>query len=249
MTSTPDAEPVEAASADEVAEAPEVTAESSDAAAEPSDATPEADDATAETDTAEAEPAEEAVVERPEPDPQLIAAHDLALSALHEITPASTVGPAAGYTAEEGGAVSLRFENRLPGYPGWYWTVSLARVTDAEPTVLEVELLPGDGALLAPEWVPWATRLAEYHAQQAALAEAAADDLDDDEASDADDESDADEHEDDEDDDEFEEASILHSGDVDGVDIDELDESSDEDDDASDDSDEDDEDDDESDED
>ena len=27
--------------------------------------------------------------------------------------------------------------------------------------------MPGDGALLAPDWVPWAERLAEYHAHQA----------------------------------------------------------------------------------
>ncbi|MCT1479331.1 DUF3027 domain-containing protein, partial [Microbacterium sp. p3-SID336] len=111
---------------------------------------------------------------KPEPDARLVEAHDLALAALREITPASTIGPAAGYIAEDDGAVSLRFENRLAGYPGWYWTVTVARVDDEEATVLEAELLPGDGALLAPEWVPWAERLAEYRAHQAELAEAAA---------------------------------------------------------------------------
>ncbi|WP_371131171.1 hypothetical protein [Microbacterium sp.] len=54
----------------------------------------------------------------PDADARLIGAHDLALAALHEITPASTVGPAAGYFVEDDGSVSLRFENRLPGYPG-----------------------------------------------------------------------------------------------------------------------------------
>src|SRR5690606_13021019 len=110
----------------------------------------------------------------PEPDDRLSGAHDLALAALREITPASTIGPAAGYLLEEDGSVSLRFENRLPGYPGWYWTVTVARVEYAEPTVLEVELLPNEGALLAPDWVPWAERLAEYRAHQAELAEQAA---------------------------------------------------------------------------
>ncbi len=123
-------------------------------------------------------------------DPRLIDARDLALAALHEITPASTVGPPAGYLLEEGGPVSLRFENRLPGYPGWYWTVTLAAVGDAEPTVLEIELLPGDGALVAPEWVPWADRLAEYRAQAARLAEEAAAAADAEEDSDEDDEDD-----------------------------------------------------------
>ncbi|MDX2399575.1 DUF3027 domain-containing protein [Microbacterium algeriense] len=162
---------------------------------------------------------------KPDADPRLLEAHDLALEALREITPASTIGPAAGYLPEEDGSVSLRFENRLAGYPGWYWTVTVARVDDAEPTVLEVELLPGDGALLAPEWVPWAERLAEYRAHQAELAEAAAAAEGDEANADDDDLDDDDLDDDDLDDDEEDgDADILHAGDLDGVDIDELDE-------------------------
>lgn len=161
-------------------------------------------------------------------DARLIDAHDLALAALHEITPAATVGPAAGYTVEDGGVVSLRFENTMPGYPGWFWTVSIAVVEDAEPTVLEAELLPGDGALLAPDWVPWAVRLAEYQAAQAALAAEAGDDVDaDDDAEDAGDDVDDDDDDlDDLDAADFDEdgSPLLHAGDVDGVDIDSLDE-------------------------
>lgn len=177
----------------------------------------------------------------PDADARLIGAHDLALAALHEITPASTVGPAAGYFVEDDGSVSLRFENRLPGYPGWYWTVTVARVDAAEPTVLEAELMPTDGALLAPEWVPWAERLAEYRAHQVELAEQAALDAADagesvdadavavDDAGDADDDFDEDldddELDDDDDDDDPSESRTLHAGDLDGVDIDELDDS------------------------
>ncbi|MGO2746409.1 DUF3027 domain-containing protein [Microbacterium sp.] len=187
-----------------------------------------------------------------EADDRLIGAHDLALAALQEITPASTIGPAAGYLVEDDGSVSLRFENRLPGYPGWYWTVTVARVEDAGPTVLELELLPNEGALLAPEWVPWAERLAEYRAHQAELAEQAAaaaaesadsesdesGDSDDDESDasdDADDDEDDDEDDDDEEseDDDFDDedssgSRVLHAGDLDGVDIDELDDSAEE---------------------
>lgn len=175
----------------------------------------------------------------PDADARLIGAHDLALAALHEITPASTVGPAAGYLVEDDGSVSLRFENRLPGYPGWYWTVTVARVEDAEPTVLEVELMPTDGALLAPEWVPWAERLADYRAHQVELAEQAAalateageaadavisgSDVDGDDDFDADIEDDDDL--DDDDDEDPSEPRTLHAGDLDGVDIDELDDS------------------------
>ncbi|MFJ4167616.1 DUF3027 domain-containing protein [Microbacterium sp. NPDC089698] len=184
---------------------------------------------------------------------RLLGARDLALVALHEITPAASVGPAAGYLPEVDGVLSLRFENRLGGYPGWYWTVSVAQVGDEEPTVLEAELLPGDGALLAPEWVPWAERLADYRAHQAELAASAqhdaeaseAEDLPADEleegsdADDLDDDLDEDELDDDELDDDVDEAAPrLHAGDLDGVDIDELDDSIDsEDDDSDDDSD------------
>ena len=122
----------------------------------PADSVPSSDDA-------------ETVVEIADPvrrDPALLDAHDLALAALREITPATTIGEPADYRVEADGVVSLRFANRLAGYPGWFWTVSLARLEDAEPTVLEVELLPGDGALLAPDWVPWAERLADYQAAQ-----------------------------------------------------------------------------------
>ena len=168
---------------------------------------------------------------KPEPvaDERLLDAHDLALAALREITPADTIGPAAGYTVEEGGAVSLRFHTRLAGYPGWYWTVSVAVVDDSEPTVLEAELLPGEGALLAPDWVPRATRLAEYQAAQAAAAvaddDADDDDLDDSDDDEADDDDDSDDSDDDDDDEEPQ--ARLHAGDLDGVDIDELDETAD----------------------
>lgn len=168
---------------------------------------------------------------KPEPvaDERLLHAHDLALAALHEITPAETVGPAAGHVVEADDVVSLRFHTRLAGYPGWYWTVTVALVEDSEPTVLEAELLPGDGALLAPDWVPWAQRLAEYQAVQAAAAAAGdesddelADDLDDDDDLEDDDDDDADDETDEDDD---EPKARLHAGDLDGVDIDELDES------------------------
>ncbi|RWR21548.1 DUF3027 domain-containing protein [Microbacterium enclense] len=182
---------------------------------------------------------------KPEPvaDERLLHAHDLALAALHEITPADTVGPAAGHVVEADDVVSLRFHTRLAGYPGWHWTVTVAVVADAEPTVLETELLPGDGALLAPDWVPWAKRLAEYQAGQAAAAAGDApddeDDLDDDDDRDDDLDEDDDAEDDLDDDDDDEPKARLHAGDLDGVDIDELDESAEDSDDDDDDADDD----------
>jgi hypothetical protein len=183
------------------------------------------------------------------PDPELIGGRDLALAALREITDEKTIGDAAGYREEPDGALSLRFANRMAGYPGWFWTVTLARVEGSAPTVLEAELMPGDGALLAPEWTPWAERLAEYHAHQAELdQEALAAQASGDESGDSDDDDAEDDSDDDLDDDiddldaaDFDEdgSPILHSGDVDGVDIDNFSDDADSDDDE-DDSDEDD---------
>jgi hypothetical protein len=129
----------------------------------------------------------------------------LAREALHEITAVRDVGVLTGRDQADDGVVTLTFEATMPGYPGWHWTVSLAEVEGLEPTVLEVELLPGDGALLAPEWVPWSVRLEEYRAAQAAAGEpdetAVGDEHDGDDA-DGELDEDADEADDDDEDDE-----------------------------------------------
>lgn len=160
----------------------------------------------------------------------------LARDALLEITPAATVGALAGRVDESGGAVSLQFLSTMPGYPDWRWTVSLAEVEGEAPTVLEVELMPGSGAVLAPDWIPWSDRLAEYTAAQGEPGSDDDPDSDDDDADgDSEDESyDSDEEsEDDESDDELDDDvlddddvlgnDLLHGGDLDGVDIDTLD--------------------------
>ncbi|MFV0405602.1 MAG: DUF3027 domain-containing protein [Propioniciclava sp.] len=56
--------------------------------------------------------------------------------------------------------VTHYFDCTHPGYPGWRWAVTVARAARARiVTVDEVSLLPGDGALLAPAWVPWSARI------------------------------------------------------------------------------------------
>jgi hypothetical protein len=157
---------------------------------------------------------------------------EVAYAALLEVTPVETIGDPAGEVSEGDGVVSVLFECALPGYPGWKWTVSVASLPDAEPSVLEVELMPAEGALLSPDWVPWSDRLADYKAAQIAAGEEIddADDTDD-EPDDDDDEDADDETEDDETDDESEDEDedddhvihVVHGGDVDGIDIDELD--------------------------
>ena len=162
-------------------------------------------------------------------------AFEVAYAALTEITPVETIGDPAGEVSEGDGVVSVLFECALPGYPGWKWTVSVASLPDAEPSVLEVELMPGEGALLSPDWVPWSDRLAEYKAAQIAAGEEVddADDTDDESDDDVDDDSeedesddddeDADDEEDDDDEDGDHVIHVVHGGDVDGIDIDELD--------------------------
>jgi hypothetical protein len=83
----------------------------------------------------------------------------LAREALAEITAIGTFGDFISETAEGEDVYTLLFAATMGGYPGWHWTVSVAELPDSPPTVLEAELLPGDGSLLAPEWVPWSDRL------------------------------------------------------------------------------------------
>jgi len=160
--------------------------------------------------------------------PEFSPYEDLARDALIEITPASSIGEYVGTTDEGDGIVSILFASAMPGYPDWKWTVSIAHLEGEEPTVMEAELMPAEGALLAPDWVPWSDRLADYKAAQE---NASTDDDSDDDDSDDDDESDDDDSDDEElDEDDVLGNDVLHGGDLDGVDIDFDDESDDSDD-------------------
>lgn len=150
----------------------------------------------------------------------------LAREALLEITPAQTIGALASESTDDDGVITVRFASLLGGYPGWQWNVSLAHVDGYDPTVIEAELLPDQGALLSPDWVPWSERLAEYKAaQEAAGLEAEQGGEADEDGASQDDEGDLDD-EDLDDEDDMDDVSLsgsnLHSGDLDGVDIDEL---------------------------
>ncbi|TFV63115.1 UNVERIFIED_ORG: DUF3027 domain-containing protein [Bacillus sp. AZ43] len=89
-------------------------------------------------------------------------AGDDALVGDHLAATRESVTPATDEVAPEqlGEVVTHSFASRLPGYVGWYWAVTVARVPGEDTvTVDEVVLLPGDTALLAPAWVPWQERL------------------------------------------------------------------------------------------
>jgi len=70
------------------------------------------------------------------------------------------VGEHLGSRADGERVLTHFFAATLPGYSGWRWAVTLARASRSRTvTVDEVVLLPGDDALLAPDWVPWSDRL------------------------------------------------------------------------------------------
>jgi len=151
---------------------------------------------------------------------------ELARGALLEITTSTSVGALVGEKIESDGVVSVLFASLLPGYPGWNWTVSIAQVDGQAATILEAELMPAEGALLSPDWVPWSERLAEYKAAQAAA-----------EAADVEKAAAEEELSDDDDDDDDDDlgSAVLHGGDLDGVDIDGVELDDEEDDDSDDD--------------
>jgi hypothetical protein len=109
------------------------------------------------------------VRESNQPDDVLAAAVDQARAAAVEAAGSpDLVGEHLGSAPETAGADAdvlgeartHSFAGLLPGYVGWHWAVTLARVPGEEQvTVDEVVLLPGDQALLAPAWVPWHERL------------------------------------------------------------------------------------------
>lgn len=97
---------------------------------------------------------------KPKLDAVSAAAVELARAALDDSTEPGQVGE--HLRAEVAGErlVTHVFECTMPGYAGWSWVVVLARAPRAKaPTVAETALLPGEGALLAPDWEPWAERL------------------------------------------------------------------------------------------
>ena len=88
------------------------------------------------------------------------AAIELARHALEEVTDPITVGEYLAAAPDAERLVTHLFDCTLSGYRGWRWAVTLSRVPRGRTaTVCEVELLPGEEALLAPAWIPWAERL------------------------------------------------------------------------------------------
>ncbi|WP_411732660.1 DUF3027 domain-containing protein [Paeniglutamicibacter sp.] len=112
-------------------------------------------------------------------DTTLAKAVDHARTALLEITDEASIGEYIDAVNDGERLVTHRFEALLPGYEGWSWFATLTRIPRAQAkdlTVCEVGILPGEDALLAPAWVPWAERVRpeEMDAERRAAEEASA---------------------------------------------------------------------------
>ncbi|MEB0200725.1 DUF3027 domain-containing protein [Cryobacterium sp. 5I3] len=177
-------------------------------------------------DDAVADDAESTAADAVPTDETLVAAVEVARAALLTFTPEDTIGDPLGHVVEGDRVVSLLFDCTMTGYPGWRWTVTLSRIDgESLPQVLETELTPGDEALVAPEWIPWSDRLADYRtAQDLVAATAAADALDDDTDDDDDDDDTDDDDTDDDDDDDDTDDDDTDDDDADDDDDDEEEE-------------------------
>ena len=94
------------------------------------------------------------------PDQTCVAAADLVRSAALELAWPGVPGDHLGYEGEGDRIVTHYFACLDRAYRGWRWAVTVTRASRAKKvTVSEAVLLPGTGALLAPEWLPWSERL------------------------------------------------------------------------------------------
>jgi hypothetical protein len=100
------------------------------------------------------------------PDAVLAASVGVARTAIEGIAKASEIGEHLAARTEGDRLVTHLFESKLPGYVGWQWYAVLTRNSRSKVvTVSELGLLPSEGSILAPEWVPWAERVRPEDAQ------------------------------------------------------------------------------------
>ncbi len=95
-----------------------------------------------------------------------VSATELALAALRETTETALIGEFVSEAETEKNVIEVRFACTLNQYQHWHWVVTLTQVDKRSPlTVSEINLLASADAQLAPQWVPWAERLAEFRRQ------------------------------------------------------------------------------------
>ena len=81
-------------------------------------------------------------------------------AAIEDAGKSEFVGEFYSIDSDEERVATYLFHAKLPGYNGWMWAVTVAKVDDqSDPTICDVVLLPGAKALLAPNWVPYSQRI------------------------------------------------------------------------------------------
>ncbi|WP_349828289.1 DUF3027 domain-containing protein [Brevibacterium litoralis] len=117
--------------------------------------------ATVEGTTEETKPrARRARPAKPAQDAILLAAVDVARSAIAEVADPAHIGDHLGAVMEGQRLATHSFVCTDRRYRGWHWVAVLARAPRSKKvTVCETALLPGDEALVAPAWVPWEKRV------------------------------------------------------------------------------------------
>ena len=94
-------------------------------------------------------------------DAVLFAATEQAREAAESIAEAGTVGDHLGAVMDAERLATHYFACTATAYPGWRWAITVARVPRGKlATICETALVPGDGALLSPEWLPYDQRVA-----------------------------------------------------------------------------------------
>jgi hypothetical protein len=97
---------------------------------------------------------------RAKPDAVCVAAVEPAREAALAEAGAAQVGEHLGHLVEGERLVTHYFASTHPGYRGWRWAVTVTRASRAKTvTIDEVVMLPGEAAIVAPEWVPWSERV------------------------------------------------------------------------------------------
>jgi hypothetical protein len=97
---------------------------------------------------------------RSRPDAVAAAAVDEARAAVVDEVGGADVGDHLGHQVEGERVVTHLFACTRKGYAGWRWSVTVARASRQKTvTIDEIVLIPGEGALVAPEWVPYKERI------------------------------------------------------------------------------------------
>lgn len=99
-------------------------------------------------------------------------------AALEDAKNEKFVGSQVSVESDDDHVTTYLFEALLPGYVGWRWAVTVAKLdSESNPTICDVVLLPGTDALLAPEWIPYSDRITAEDVGVGTIVPTAADDV------------------------------------------------------------------------